>query len=97
MRATRLGEPSRPRAASTSTRSGRRLETAVKASSADEQRPITWWTSSRENNASSASLNNGCESASSTRAMTILSSERALASLPPPTVADPPVAALVQP
>ena len=29
-----------------------------------------------ENNASSASLNNGCESASSTRAMTILSSER---------------------
>jgi hypothetical protein len=27
-------------------------------------------------------LNSGCESASSTRAMTILSSERALASLP---------------
>src|SRR4029450_6121826 len=48
----------------------------------DEQRPITWWALSRENNASSASLNSGCESASSTLAMTVLSCERALASLP---------------
>jgi hypothetical protein len=43
--------------------SGRRLETWVKASSADEQRPTTWWRSSRENNASRASLTSGCESA----------------------------------
>src|SRR6266508_418845 len=68
-RATRLGEPSRPRAPSTSTRSGSSRPTAEKVSSAEEQRPTTTWVRSRENSASSASLNSGCESASSTRAI----------------------------
>src|SRR5215212_6182752 len=71
MRVTRLGEPSRPRLASTSTRSGRRLERWARTSVAEEQRPTTWWASPRENNASRASLNSGCESASSTRAIAI--------------------------
>ena len=73
-----VGQALGPRAAST--RSGRRLETAVKASSADEKRrQVTWWTSSGEQRLQRL-VEQRLRIGKQHRAMTILSSERALAS-----------------